>query len=143
MDIVFTKISDEQHSVQVCRADNSIEKIVLNSRSFLRHDLAHLAVEMEIPLRFGYWGSVAAGTSLSGKEFSGNDIHIAESLSGPMQTLMRTEAGVDEYVDVLNKIQSKLASVDLAERIHEQVRQFRGHWKATAYGDEMHLVWPE
>lgn len=61
MDIIFTKISDEQHSVTVRRTDDSEDSTVLNSRSFLRHDLAHLAVESEVPLTKGFWGCVAAG----------------------------------------------------------------------------------
>ena len=143
MDIVFTKLSDEQHSVQVRRVDNSIERTVLNSRSFLRHDLAHLAVEIEVPLRSGYWGSVAAGASLAGMEIDGSEIWIAESLSGPVQTLMRIEGSIDEYETMLNRIQPRSVSANLAARLHERVRQLRGHWKATPYGSEMLIEWPE
>lgn len=78
--------------MQVRRADGSEESGVLNSRSFLRHDLAHLAVETQMPLARGYWGSVADGAKLNGLEIRGPDIMLAEKLSGPVQTLMRIEA---------------------------------------------------
>lgn len=143
MDIVFTKISDEEHSVEVYRRDNSSEENVLNSRSFLRHDFAHLAIELEVPLKSGYWGSVAAGESLSGLNMKGNEIGLAESLAGPVQTLMREEANITQYADIIKKIRPELASDDLAARIHERARKIQGLWRATPYGEKMLIEWPE
>lgn len=146
--IHFTKISDEKHAVKVLRSDGSSEEAVLKSREYFRHDLAHLAVEMEIPLRSGYWGSVAAGTALDGMQIKGREIGIAESLAGPVQTLMRKEAGVEEYKRVVDRSHTllaplELASPEIAERIHKRVRKLQGHWRATPYGGEMVIEWQE
>ncbi|MDC0598664.1 hypothetical protein OAP18_02335 [Gammaproteobacteria bacterium] len=143
MEIIFTKLTDEEHSVEIRRLDNSVEKTILHTRTFLRHDLSHLAVEIEVPLTFGFWGSVASGTPLTGAEIFGKEIGIAESLSGPVQTLMRVDAKVEQYSAILEQVQPHLASLDLAERIHERVRKLRGHWSATSYGGEMIIEWPE
>ena len=143
MKIVFKKISDEEHVVKVFRQTNSTEEAILNSRNFLRHDFAHLAIEMEIPLSAAYWGSVAAGAALDGKALAGKEIVIAESLAGPVQILIRDNAGIEAYQDILDRMQPQLASRDLAERIHERARQLLGHWRATAYGSEMTVDWPE
>jgi len=143
MKIVFKKISDEEHVVKVFRQANSTEEATLNSRSFLRHDFAHLAIEIEIPLSAAYWGSVAAGAALDGKALAGKEIVIAESLAGPVQILIRNNAGIEAYQDILDRMQPQLASRDLAERIHERARQLLGHWRATAYGSEMTVDWPE
>ena len=142
MKIVFVKTSDDEHTVKVIRCDNSTEEAVLNSRSFLRHDFAHLAIEMEIPLSAGYWGSVAAGAALDGKSLAGREIAIAESLAGPIQTLIRSNSGIGAYQDILDKMQPQLASRNLAKRIHERARQLLGNWRATAYGSEMTIDWP-
>jgi hypothetical protein len=56
---------------------------------------------------------------------------------------MRIEAAPEAYSDMLGKLLPSAATTDLAERIHERVRQLRGHWRATPYGLEMKLVWPE
>ncbi len=40
-------------------------RIELDTRSFLHHDLVHLAVEGELGLDGGFWGNVAAGSSLA------------------------------------------------------------------------------
>lgn len=143
MKIVFRKISNEEHSVHIMRSDGSTDSAILNSRSFLRHDLAHLAVESEVPLIRGYWGSVAAGASLTGLEIRGPDIATAESLSGPVQTLMRVEADEGAYFAILLKIRPDLATTELASRIREKGRQLQGHWKATAFGGEMVTEWDD
>ena len=141
MKIVFTKLSDIEHSVRVVRNDGSVDSSVLNSRSFLRHDLAHFAVETELPITAGYWGTVANGAPLAGNEFSGPDIAKAESLAAPIQTLMRLEANEERYFAVLAHVVPDLATEELAARIKERVRKLLGHWKATAYGENMEFEW--
>jgi hypothetical protein len=142
--IAFTKISDERHAVKILRTDGTSQSIELVSRGFLRHDLAHFAIELEFPIRGGYWGCVSSGASLTGEGVAGSEAQLAESLAGPIQTLFRTDAGPDAYLELLRNVVSPAsASQDLAKRVHERVRQLRGHWKATPYGGEMELVWPE
>lgn len=143
MHIVFTKTSDERHSVEITRSDGSSESVELVSRSFLRHDLAHFAIEVELPIRNGYWGSVSSGASLRGEGIAGDEALLAEALAGPIQTLFRTDAGPDAYLELLEKRAPTHATPGLALRVHERVRALRGHWKATPYGAEMKLEWPE
>ena len=143
MRIAFTKISDERHVVTVTRADGTSESVEVDTREYLRHDLAHFAIESELPIRKGFWGCIASGASLSGEGVGGKDAALAESLAGPIQTLFRTDAGLDAYTGLLAEISRARGSRDLAARVHERVRQLRGHWKATAYGSQMQLAWPE
>lgn len=142
MDIVFTKLSDLRHAVRVERDDGTHESVELETRSFLRHDLAHFAVEDALPIERGFWGSVARGASLTGDGVNGADAMLAETLAGPVQTLMRRDAGPEAYLAVLQRAAPERATSELAERIHERVRRLRGHWQATPYGGEMTLSWP-
>ena len=143
MEIAITKVSEEAHRVEVIRRDGSTDSAILNSRSFLRHDFAHFAVEAEIPIKQGYWGLVAAGASLSGDGFAGKDIALAETLAGPVQTLIRTEAEPTSYLKVLQRIQPHLATDELAERIYNRARALTGHWRATPFGSSMSITWEE
>lgn len=140
MEIKITKISDARHSVEVRRKDSSSDRIELDSRSFLRHDFAHFAVESEIPLLQGYWGSVAGGASLGG-DIDSPEIWLAESLAGPVQTLIREEASVSAYLEVLTTHIQNRASRDLAVRVFQRARQLTGHWRATPYGKAMKIRW--
>lgn len=142
MEVTFTKLADDRHEVAVVRADGSTERRVLDSRSFLRHDLAHWAVEAELGLAGGFWGSVAGGASLAGEGLAGPDLDLAERLSGPVQTLMRTGAEAAAYRAVVERLGPAGADPGVADRVHERVRALRGHWNATPYGGAMTLTWP-
>jgi hypothetical protein len=143
MQITFTKISDQWHCVEITRADGTSESAILESRGYLRHDLAHFAIEIELPIRQGYWGSVSTGASLTGEGVAGTDAQLAETLAGRIQTLMRLEADRKAYLELLSDAAPEGVVPDLASRVHERVRQLRGHWKSTPYGGEMELVWPD
>jgi hypothetical protein len=141
--VAFTKFSDHRHAVRVERIDGSSEVVELDSRSFLRHDLAHFAVEFELGLSDGVWGSIARGGSLSGSGLDGADVALAETISGPMQTMMRTSADAAEIHDVLARVAPERSSIALAERLHARIRSLAGYWAATPYGGEMELHWPD
>jgi hypothetical protein len=143
VEVALIKLSDRRHLVQVRRADGTTDSVELDSRDFLRHDLAHFAVERELELRDGVWGSVAAGGSLSGDGLDGANMALAETVSGPMQTMMRTGADTAEIFDVLARVAPEVASIDLATRLHARLRSLSGHWASTPYGGEMKLEWPE
>jgi hypothetical protein len=143
MRIVFTKISDERHAVTVTRANGTSERIEVDTREYLRHDLAHFAIEAELPIRKGFWGCVASGATLLGVGVGGSDARRAEGLAGPIQTLFRIDAGLDAYTKLLKDATAESGKQDLAARVHERIRRLRGHWKATPYGGEMELVWPD
>jgi hypothetical protein len=143
MDIAITKLSDAEHRVSITRRDGSTESATMVTREFLRHDFAHFIVETEVPVALGYWGCVAAGASLTGEGTGGRDIAFAETLAGPVQTLMRLEATSDQYLDMLERIQPQIATQDLAQRIFECARQLAGHWRATPFGETMHFEWQE
>lgn len=143
MDVAFVKLSDQRHLVRVRRADGTSESVELDSRSFLRHDLAHFAVERELELTGGVWGSVAAGGSLTGTGLDGADMWLAETLSGPMQTMMRTGADATGILEALACVAPDVASIDLATRLHDRLRSLAGHWASTPYRGEMTLEWPE
>ncbi len=108
--VTFRKLSDQRHTVRVERTDGSSEAVELDTRSFLRHDLAHFAVEIELDLRAGVWGSVASGGSLGGDGLDGSDMALAETISGPMQTMMRTAAHPAEIHAVLERVAPTFAS---------------------------------
>jgi len=141
--ITFRRVSNGEHAVEVVRRDGSTDRVVLASKDFLRHDFAHLALEMELGLGAGVWGSVASGGRLSGDGLDGADVALAERAAGPLQTLIRTEAEVTAYEELLAATFPDRATTELAERLHERVRRLIGHWNATPFGAAMIVEWPE
>jgi len=143
MIVGFVKISDRRHLVEVRRRDGTSEQVELDSRSFLRHDLAHYAVEAELGLAAGVWGSVAAGASFDSRGIDGADVELAERLAGPIQTAIRVRAEPDRIHAVLLAVLGTEVSTDVAASLHHRIRALMGAWAATPYGDVMTLTWPQ
>jgi hypothetical protein len=142
MRIVFRRVSNTRHSVEVIRADGTRDVVELDSKDFLRHDLAHLALEMEAPLVDGVWGSVARGGRLDGWGLDGREVAVAERVAGPLQTIMRTEGSSSAVLQAMRATVPELATEERADRIHARARALTGHWKATRFGEEMIVEWP-
>ena len=143
MQIAFRRVSNDHHVVEVVRSDGSTDRAVLSSKDFLRHDLAHLALELEVGLAAGVWGSVAQGGRLDGDGLDGDDVAEAELAAGRLQTLMRTDADVAGYEQLLSATMPRRASRELAERLHRRAQALLGHWNATPFGEAMVIDWPE
>lgn len=142
MTVHFVKLSEQRHRVEVHRADGTHDTADLDTRSFLRHDLAHYAVEATLGLQGGVWGSIAAGGSFDGNDLDGADMTLAETLAGPVQTLMRIEAPPDEVYDTIMRVAPETASREVADHLHAWMRALTGRWRSTGYGDALELEWP-
>lgn len=143
MQIRFTKLSDVEHRLAITRNDGSTDNFVLNSRSFLRHDLAHFITESCVGLNQGFWGLVAQGAPLNGDGMGGPELQLAEALAGPVQILMRDNAATKQFEQVLAYVLPDRDCSELASNMHEQSRKLQGHWRATPYGETMEIEWQE
>ncbi len=143
MIITFHKLADDRHTVSVERSDGSTDTVELSSKDFLRHDLAHFAVELELGLTDGVWGCVARGGTLDGSGLDGPDMSIAESLAGPVQTMLRTGPEPDQLLALLRRVVPDRATEEMAAALHERLRSLTGHWNATSFGRDMVLSWPD
>ena len=145
--VEFTRLSNASHRVTVRRANGTHDSVELDSKDFLRHDLAHFAVEAEVGLDSGVWGCVADGGRLDGDGLDGDDMALAERLAGPVQSLMRTGADVATIRTTIDRtapdlIAADTVTADLADRLHRRLRQLNGHWAATGFDQTMTLQWP-
>jgi hypothetical protein len=154
--ILLTKLSDARHALEVHRADGSRERVELETRSTLLHDLTHFAVEEAAGITAGFWGSLAAGRTfdeLSGKTGSGmmddgglmmEVERTVAVLQGGVKTRADPAAAYARIVAMLRIQDAEPPSwftAELVARVHERMRQLLGQWKATPYGSSMELVW--
>lgn len=156
MHVLLTKISDSRHRVEVIRNDGSREKVELETRSFLVHDFVHYAVEATAGMTSGFFGMLAAGAPLSQVNDANatwdpdSQIGLAESIVGPMQTLMKGRSDADELIAGLEgmfvatgkKVPAWMTH-DFIARVEEEYRRLWGAWKATPYSGQLVLVWPK
>jgi hypothetical protein len=155
MRIRFVKTTDEQHTLELDRGDGHGERVLCETRSCLLHDFLHLAVESEAGLSGGFWGKLAAGTTLAAMNdrmrpaTAGDEELIAiERLVGALhamtkgQTPSEVVAGLRRYAEALETRLPGWLTEELVSRVEERLRRLVGRWKATPYGAKMEVEWP-
>lgn len=156
MRIVFRKISDERHTLEIVRSDGRREQVECETRSYLVHDLLHLAVENEAKVTGGFWGNLARGRTLAdmndrtGKAMAAEapELAVIERLVGSLTGAVKGKpaaemvAALRMYATALGSTNPAWLTEDLVVAVQERMRQLLGHWKATPYGGAMEIDWP-
>lgn len=157
--IRFQKLTDERHALEIVRPDGRRERVECETRSYLRHDFLHYAVESEAGLDSGFWGALAHGTTLArmndraappvvgGPE--GENLAAIEQIVGALHTSAKGPPS-DELVKGLRRFAESLGgslpswvTPELVTRVREAMRRLEGHWQATPYREVMELPWPK
>ena len=151
----FTKLSDERHRFQYRRPDGTGEAIEMETRSLLRHDLLHYAVESEAGLRGSFYGILAKvggyeELSVGGGAALGGEVAITERIVGALQGAMKADAfdaaafaeTMADYLDVYGERPPRWLTPIFLTRVQERMRQLMGRWRATPYGAAMELEFP-
>lgn len=147
MRIVLTRLTDRTHRFEIVRRDGSQERVELETRSLLLHDLVHYAVEAEAGIAAGFYGSLAAGVpmdALADRDHppEGEGLAMAESLVGPMQSLYHGRASRELYVERAGARYPDVVDEAFVDGVLERLRRLVGRWKATPFGEAMELTWP-
>jgi hypothetical protein len=154
--VLFHKITDERHGLEIVRDDGRRERVECETRSCLLHDFLHYAVEAEAGLDEGFWGRLAAGKTLADMNDRtgvalGTDApalgaveQIVGALSGVTKGRSAGEliAGMRRYADARGAATPGWLTEPLLEAVQERMRRLTGHWRATPYGQTMQLDWP-
>jgi hypothetical protein len=146
--VVLTRLSDRTHRFEITRRDGSRDDVVLETRSYLVHDLTHYAVEAEVPIEDGFYGLLDRGTPLERlndrtlSEPLSPGLAAAESLVGPMQSLFGGRLDPALFREHCEQRFPGLVATGFVDRALERLRRLAGHWAATPFHGTMDLVWP-
>jgi hypothetical protein len=152
--ILFHKVSDERHVLEIVRDDGRREQVECETRSYLQHDLLHYAAEAEAKLDGGFWGSLARGKTLAdmndrtGTSMVGGQMPAIEQavgvLSGSVKGVAAETlvAGFRDYAATAESRVPDWFTLEFVEAVQERMRRLHGRWKATPYGHSMELGWP-
>jgi hypothetical protein len=150
--IRLTRISPTHHRLAIVRADGSAETRDLETRSTLRHDLVHFAVETEAGLSRSFWGLLARGVAYAELTMAGSaagskgEIADTERVVGALQGMLATgrepAAFVAAFAEGLRSMDASPPSwltAELVVRVRERMRRLEGQWRATPFGQAMEL----
>ncbi|MEN9557727.1 MAG: hypothetical protein RL141_96 [Candidatus Parcubacteria bacterium] len=157
MRILFHKISNDRHILEIVRPNGDREQVECETRSYLQHDLLHYATEREAKLTGGFWGHLARGKTLADMNdrtgvgiIDGQaEMAMIERVVGALSAAVKGHAAHDiiaSLQQVAVATESALPewlTVDFITAIQERMRQLQGHWNGTPYGGVMELVWDE
>jgi hypothetical protein len=155
MEILLTKVTDERHRLEIVRDDGSREAATLETRSYLLHDLLHLAVEAEAGLTTGFWGCLAGGKTLADmndrsgvamKEYAAEMATVEQAvgvLTGAAKGAPAGDvlAGLRRWVEAQGRSPPPWLDEPFIVRVQERMRGLLGHWRATRHGQTMSVRW--
>jgi hypothetical protein len=154
MRILFHKLRDDRHAMEIVRDDGARERVECETRSYLEHDLLHYAVEAEAHLDDGFWGSLARGTTLAAMNdrtapgYATAEGMMIEQVVGVLSGLMKGRtppelvAGFARYAAALGQTPPPWLTVPFVEAVQARLRRLLGHWRATPFHHTMELCWP-
>lgn len=151
----FTRLSPTHHRFEYRGVDGSGEAIEMETRSLLRHDLIHYAVETEAGLRGSFYGLLSKiggyeELTVNGGAALGGEVAITERVVGALQGALKGDdfnaeafaAAMADYLDLYGERPPRWLTPDFLARVRERMRQLTGRWKATPFGETMELVFP-
>ena len=155
MNILLTKLTNDSHRLEIVRADGTRESATLPTRSYLVHDLLHLAVESEAALDTGFWGALARGKTLtdmndrSGQSMgaASAELLVVEQIVGVLTAATKGAApaevlaALDRWTEAEGRPLPPWLDEPFVVRAQERWRAFMGHWRATPFGQTMTLEW--
>ncbi|MCB9879785.1 MAG: hypothetical protein H6835_19515 [Planctomycetes bacterium] len=151
----FRRLSPERHVLEFVRVDGSRERVELETRSTLWHDLVHFAVESEARLRDAFYGRIARGVAYAAlgriaaeRHDDGSHLELwhVERIVGPLQTAAKRTVDPAAFVGALR---SHLAATGAAcpswfdegfvVRALWRLRELDGRWRSTPFGEALEL----
>jgi len=156
--IRITRVSPTQHRLEYVRADGSGEASLLDTRSFMFHDLLHFAVETEAHLDQSFYGLLARGHStaaLNGKDPADSprvprtELAMTESVVGALTGAIKQDTEPARFLDLFQNMLAATEEVmppfldeEFVVRVKERLRRLLGQYNGTPFGSVMELHFP-
>ena len=151
----FTRISPTHHRFEYVRPDGSDAAVEMETRSLLRHDLLHYAVESEAGLQGSFYGILAKiggyqELTVAGGAALGGEIAMTERVVGALTGALKAGpvepeaflAQFAEFLEAYGERPPRWLTAGLLIRVSERMRELEGRWKATPFGGTLELEFP-
>src|SRR5262245_56744392 len=147
MRVRLIKKTDDRHVFEATRDDGSVTSAEFETRSTLRHDLMHYAVEQRAGLRSSLFGTIAAGAVPSTKmTAAAGEIHGTEIVVGMLQGAAANDVDADAFV---RKVRDRLAlqgqampaylDAAFVRAVLAHYRRLFGQWQSLRRGGVLEL----
>lgn len=145
MRVIFTRLTDDRHGFRIVRADGSEDSRELETRSFLLHDLVHLAVETEAGLKDSFYGRLSRGAAYEAVG-GGREIEKTEMVVGALQGALKGEVEPAAFVARMRGHFEQVGgeapwwlTPEVIAGALRRLRALQGQWRATPFGHAMEM----
>ncbi|HOY12523.1 MAG TPA: hypothetical protein PLY70_05255 [Saprospiraceae bacterium] len=138
MKIELKKIDQSNHEVVIVRTDQSTEKSILDTKTYLLHDICHFYVEQELKTMDGFWGMLAQGyrmEQLSGKTNQLTEkLRVIESIVGGTQSVFSNHMNETDFWNYLKSTEFGLTDSRFLVKVVTRIAKFMDEWKYLPIG---------
>ena len=144
MQIEIRKKHSNQHAYTLTRHNGTKETIVLDTKTYLLHDICHFVVEKQLQYPKGFWGMLAQGHTfhaLFGKDNpQTTELRFIEQIVGPVQSVHSGHIPKQDLGLYLNHLDFTLPG-PILDSILTEVKTIMAHWKNLDTGQQLTLEW--
>lgn len=157
MQVRFTKTTPTHHQFEIVRTDGSHEEILLETKSFMPHDLIHFAYEREAGCKNSFYGLLAAGktfaemddrTLMSNPALVDSEMVLTEKIVGPLTAYLGTDIPEEAFLDMLKnmfeasgkEVPSHITPSFLIS-LKKNYRALIGEWNSLPHHTKMEILW--
>lgn len=143
MEIDFKKLNISSHELKIVRSDRSSETVVLDTKTYLLHDICHFFVEKELNTVDGFWGMLSQGYQL--EQLFGKTNPLTEKLRsiegivGGTQSVYSKHMDESAFWDYLDAPGFDISDSNFLDKVIPRIEEFMNHWRFLPIGKSMTL----
>lgn len=142
MKIEIKKLSLYQCAYTLTRKDQSVERITLETKTYLIHDICHFSVEKNLKEEHGFWGLLSQGfrfEELFGKNNPRTErLRFIEQIVGPVQAVCSGHIPVTGFDQCMAHLDFKMPS-EWIDACLAEINEIVEKWERLPVGQELTL----
>ena len=144
MKIEIKKATNHRCEYTITRDDKSVERITLDTKTYLVHDICHYAVEKNLKYSKGFWGMLSDGYSFSElfgkKNPNTTELRFIEQIVGPVQSVFLGNIPKQDF-DLFVKHLDLTLTEDILHACLTEIETILKQWEQLSIGQRLTLEW--
>ncbi|MCC6691624.1 MAG: hypothetical protein IT235_08840 [Bacteroidia bacterium] len=144
MKIAINKKTLYQCEYAITRNDKTVELIILETKTYLIHDICHYSVEKNLNCLNGFWGMLSQGhtfNELFGKNNPQTEsLRFIEKIVGPIQSVYLGYIPKNNLTQHIEHLHYEITEDSLTTCLTE-IKNIMDTWKRLTVGQQLTLEW--
>lgn len=144
MKIEILKKTPYQCEYTLTRDDQSVERIVLDTKTYFTHDVCHYVVEKNLNYSKGFWGMLSQGysfQSLFGKDNPQTaELRFIEQIVGPVQSAYWGHIHPTDFEQTISHLDFSI-SENLLHACLSEITAIIENWEQLPIGQQLIIEW--